>query len=61
MQLCHQITHCDLGELIIKINICEKIKAANNKIKKNKAQYDLNRQTAKILVCSSGNVVNINA
>ena len=56
MQLCHQITHCDLGELIIKINICEKIKAANNKIKKNKAQYDLNRQTAKILVWSSGNV-----
>ena len=30
------------------MNLSEKIKAVNNKIEKNKAQYDLDRQTAKI-------------
>ena len=36
--------------------ISKKIKAINNKIKQNKAKYDLGRQTAKISVLSSGNV-----
>ena len=39
-----------------KISISEKIKAINNKIEQNKAQYDLDRQTAKIPALSSGNV-----
>ena len=30
------------------MTISEKIKTIDNKIKQNKAQYDLNRQTAKI-------------
>ena len=30
------------------MNLSEKIKAVNNKIEKNKAQYNLDRQTAKI-------------
>ena len=34
----------------------EKIKAINNKIKQNKAQYNLDRQTAKSSALSSGNV-----
>ena len=36
--------------------ISKKIKAINNKIKQNKAKYDLGRQTVKISVLSSGNV-----
>ena len=38
------------------MTISEKIKTINKKIEKNKAQYDLDRQTAKISVLSSGNV-----
>ena len=38
------------------MSISEKIKAINNKIKQNKAQYDLDRQTAKISALSSANV-----
>ena len=38
------------------MSIHEKIKATNNKIEQNKAQYDLDRQTSKISVLSSGNV-----
>ena len=34
----------------------EKIKAINNTIEQNKAQYDLDRQTAKMLALSAGNV-----
>ena len=34
----------------------EKIKTIDNKIEQNKAQYNLDRQTAKISVLSSGNV-----
>ena len=34
----------------------EKIKTIDDKIKRNKAQYDLDRQTAKISALSSGNV-----
>ena len=38
------------------MSISKKIKAINNKIKQNKAKYDLDKQTANILVLSSGNV-----
>ena len=34
----------------------EKIKTIDNKIEQNKAQYNLDKQTAKISVLSSGNV-----
>ena len=37
------------------MSIGEKIKVINNKIEQNKAQYDLDRQTAKISVLSSEN------
>ena len=40
-------------ELIIKVIISEKIKATKNKIEQNKAQYNLNRQTAKLSALSS--------
>ena len=38
------------------MSISEKIKSVNNKIDQNKAQYDLDRQAAKILALSSRNV-----
>ena len=38
------------------MSISEKIKAINNKIEKNKAQHDLDRQTAKIPALLTGNV-----
>ena len=38
------------------MNISEKIKAINNKTEQNKAQYDLDRQTAKTSALLSGNV-----
>ena len=38
------------------MNICEKIKTINNKIEQNKAQYNLDRQTAKLSALSSGNI-----
>ena len=38
------------------MSISEKIKAINNKIEQNKAQYDLDGQTAKISALSLGNV-----
>ena len=38
------------------MSISEKIKAINNKIEKNKAQYNLDRQTAKISALLSENV-----
>ena len=41
------------------MNICEKIKTINNKIEQNKAQYDLDRQTAKLSALSSGNISKI--
>ena len=37
------------------MSISEKIKTINNKIVQNKAQYDLDRQTAKISAASSEN------
>ena len=38
------------------MNVSEKIKTIDDKIEQSKAQYDLDRQTAKILASSSGNV-----
>ena len=38
------------------MNISQKIKEINNRIEQNKAQYDLDRQTAMISAFSSGNV-----
>ena len=38
------------------MSISEKIKAINNKFELNKAQYNLDRQTATILALSSGNL-----
>ena len=38
------------------MSISEKIKRINNKIEQNKAQYNLNRQTAKILALLSENI-----
>ena len=38
------------------MSISKKIKAINNKIKQNKAQHDLDRQTAKISALLSGNI-----
>ena len=35
------------------MTVSEKIKTIDNKIKRNKAQYDLDRQTAKISALSS--------
>ena len=48
MQLYHQIIHYDLERTYYKMSISEKIKAIDKKIKQNKAQYDLDRQNAKI-------------
>ena len=42
------------------MSISEKIKVVENKIEQKKAQYNLNRQTAKISVLSPGSVSNIN-
>ena len=52
----YQIIHYDLGRTYYKMSIGEKIKAINNKIEQNKAQYNLDRETAKISALSSGNV-----
>ena len=52
----HQIIHYDLGKIIIKMSISEKIKAVNNKIVQTKAQFNLDRQITKISALSSGNV-----
>ena len=56
IRLDHQIIHYDLGRTYYKISISEKIKAIGNKIEQNKPQFNLDRQTAKILALSSGNV-----
>ena len=37
------------------MSTCEKVEEINNKIGQNKAQYNLDRQTAKISALSSGN------
>ena len=38
------------------MSLNENIKAINNKFKRNKAQHNLDKQTAKISALSSGNV-----
>ena len=38
------------------MSINEKIKALNKKIKQNKAQYDLDRKTAKVSALSTRNI-----
>ena len=38
------------------MSVSKKIKTVSNKIEQNKAQYHLDRQTAKIYALSSGNV-----
>ena len=38
------------------MSVSKKIKAINDKIEQNKAQYDLDRENAKILSLSSGNI-----
>ena len=38
------------------MSISKKFKAINNKIEQNKAQYNLDKQTAKISALSSGNL-----
>ena len=40
----------------MKVTVNEKIETIDNKIKQNKAEYNLDRQTAKISPLSSGNV-----
>ena len=42
------------------MSISEKVKTINNKIEQNKAQYDLDRATAKVSALSSGILVNMN-
>ena len=55
MQLCNQMIHYDLENCYYKMSISEKIKAINGKVDQNKAQYNLDRQTANISALSSGN------
>ena len=40
----------------MKMSLSEQIKTIDKKIEQNKAQYNLNKQTAKIFALSSGNV-----
>ena len=42
------------------MSISEKIRTINHKIEQNKAQYNLDKQIAKIPALSSGNVINMN-
>ena len=46
----------ELEEIIIKITVSEKVKTIDNKTEQNEAQYDLDRQTAKISALSTGNL-----
>ena len=39
------------------MSISDKIKTINKKIEQNKAQYNLDRQTAKISALTSGNLI----
>ena len=54
IQLCHQIIHYDLERTYYKMIISEKTKTIDHTIKRNKAQYNLERQTAKLSALSSG-------
>ena len=48
--------HYNLERTYYKISISEEIKTIDNKIKQNKAQYNLDQQTTKISALSSENV-----
>ena len=52
--------HYSLGRTCCKMSISEKVKTIYNKIEQNKAQYNLDRQTAKISAVSSENLVSMN-
>ena len=56
IQLCHQKIITILEEHIMKMSLSEQIKTIDKKIEQNKAQYNLDKQTAKIFALSSGNV-----
>ena len=49
-----------LGRAYYKMSISEKTKTIDNKIEQNKAQYDLDRQTAKISAYHQEMLVNMN-
>ena len=50
------IIHWDLGWTYYKMTVSERIKIIDNKVEQNKAQYNLDRQTAKMPALSSRNV-----
>ena len=52
IQLYHQEIHEDIGRTYYKVTVRE----ITNKIEQNKAQYNLDRQTATISALPSGNV-----
>ena len=56
IQIYHWIIHYDLESTYYKMSISKKMKAIHIKIEQNKAQYNLDRETAKISALSSGNV-----
>ena len=56
LRLCHQIIYYDLGRTYYEMTITEITEIIDDKIKKNKAQYDFDRQTAEISALSSGYV-----
>ena len=56
IQLFHQIIHSDLERTYHKISINEKSKTIDKKIKQNKAQYGLDKQSPKISTLSLINV-----
>ena len=60
MQLCDQIIHSDLGRTFYKMTVRRKIKTIDNKMDQNKAQHNLDKQTAKILTYHQEILVNMN-
>ena len=56
IQLFHQIINQVLGRAYYKMTLSEENKIIDTKIDQNKARFDLDRQTAKILALSSRNV-----
>ena len=53
MQLYHQMVYYDFERTYYKMTVSDKIKTVDNKIVQNKGRYNLDRQTAKILVLST--------
>ena len=56
MRLYYHIIYSNLGRTYYKRIVTEKIRTIDNKIEQNKAQYDLDKQAAKIFALSLGNV-----